>query len=84
LLKEFGFVSSLPNIATKKDIVLFLKIPPSTLDSFLQKYKSEIKPILLDRETIKKLGSKAFRLYGYSMEDATKLCGRKEKTCNLF
>jgi very-short-patch-repair endonuclease len=73
LIREMGFKSSLPNIATKKDIVSFLKIPISTLDNFLRKYKSEIQPILLDHATIEKSGSKAFRLYGYKMEDVAKI-----------
>jgi very-short-patch-repair endonuclease/phage regulator Rha-like protein len=74
LLKEFGFTCSLPNnIATKKDIVAFLKVPESTLNNFLRKQGSEIKPISLDRVAIKNLGLNAPRLYGYSMEDVSKI-----------
>jgi phage regulator Rha-like protein/very-short-patch-repair endonuclease len=74
LLKDFGFTCSLPNnIAIKKDLVAFLKVPESTINNFLRKQGSEIKPISLDRITIKNLGSKAPRLYGYKMEDAAKI-----------
>jgi hypothetical protein len=73
VIQELGFVCSLPNIATKKDIAFFLKVPESTLNFFLAKYSNEIKPLLLDQATIKTLGSKAHRLYGYQIEDVAKI-----------
>ena len=73
LIKEFGFSSSIDNIATKKDIVNFLNIPESTLNSFLRRHSNEIKPIKLDSETIQSLGLKAKRLNGYQEEDVAKI-----------
>jgi len=73
LLKNFGFTSSLEDIATRKDIANFLKIPSSTLNSFLRKYSHLIKPILLTKQQKEKIGSKAKRLYGYSLEDVLRM-----------
>ena len=61
------------DIATKKDIAMFLKVPESTLSSFLRKYHTEIKPVRLDHATILALGSKAHRMYGYKIEDVAKI-----------
>jgi len=74
VLKEMGLRCSVPgNIATKKDIATFLKVPESTLSSFLRKYHTEIKPVRLDHATILALGSKAHRMYGYKLEDVAKI-----------
>ncbi len=64
VLKEMGLQCSVPgDIATKKDIATFLKVPESTLSSFLRKYHTEIKPVRLDHATILALGSRAHRMY---------------------
>ncbi|KOR27276.1 hypothetical protein TI03_07235, partial [Achromatium sp. WMS1] len=45
-----------PNdIAIKKDIAQFLDIPESTLDGFLRKHKTDIRPIKLDLDTIRSI-----------------------------
>mgnify|MGYP001010587800 CR=1 FL=1 len=70
LIQELGFVcSASKDVATKKDITKFLKIPESTLNSFLRKYPKEIKPIQLDIAKIKSLGSKAKYMNGYKLDD---------------
>ena len=77
VLKEMGLRCSVPgDIATKKDIATFLKVPESTLSSFLRKYHTEIKPVRLDHATILALGSRAHRMYGDKMEDVCQDCGR--------
>ena len=74
LIQESGFQCSVDNqIATKKDIAKFLKVPVSTLSSFLRKHADEIKPLRLDAETIRSMGSKARRLNGYYMDDVAKI-----------
>ena len=74
LIKDFGFTCSAPNdIATKKDITQFLKIPQSTLNSFLRKHQNEIQAIQLDSATIRSFGSKASRMNGYQLDDVTKI-----------
>ncbi|MDM8561375.1 DUF559 domain-containing protein [Candidatus Parabeggiatoa sp. HSG14] len=74
LIKEFGFSCSFDNeIAIKKDIVSFLKVPESTLNSFLKKHKDEIQPIKLDAATIRANGGKASRMNGYCLEDVSKI-----------
>ncbi|KOR27382.1 hypothetical protein TI03_07025, partial [Achromatium sp. WMS1] len=74
ILKEAGFKCSAPNdIAIKKDIAQFLDIPESTLDGFLRKHKTDIRPIKLDLETIRSIGFKASRMNGYSLDDVTKV-----------
>jgi very-short-patch-repair endonuclease len=74
LIKDFGFTCSAPNdIAIKKDITQFLEVKPSTLNSFLRKHKSDIKPIQLDSATIRSFGSKASRMNGYHIDDVTKM-----------
>jgi hypothetical protein len=74
LIKEFGFTCSFDNeIAIKKDIVNFLKVPESTLNSFLKKHKDEIQPIKLDAATIRANGGKASRMNGYNLEDVSKV-----------
>ncbi|NUM37400.1 MAG: hypothetical protein HUU50_22895 [Candidatus Brocadiae bacterium] len=74
IIQELGFTCSLPNdIATKKDILKFLKIPQSTLNSFLRKHKDEIKPIILETNLIHAISSKAHKMYGYSLDDIVKI-----------
>ncbi len=74
LLNKSGFACSVKNnIATKKDIIKFLKIPESTLNSFLRKHKDDIKPIKLDLETIRSVGGKASRMNGYHLNDVQKI-----------
>ena len=74
LLKDTGLKCSIAgNIATKKDMVNYFEVPPSTLNSNLRKLQNEIEQIDLDREVIRASGSKATRLYGYSLEDVGKL-----------
>ena len=74
LIKDYGFTCSAPNdIAIKKDIVNFLEIPESTLNSFLRKHRHEIEPIKLDYSTIRSLGYKAPRMNGYHIEDVSKI-----------
>ncbi len=74
LIKEVGFTCSVNDkIATKKDIVKFLDIPESTLNSYLRKHKDDIKPIKLDLETIRSVGGKASRMNGYYLDDVPKI-----------
>ncbi len=74
ILKEFGLKCSVSDeIATKKDIATFLNVPEGTLTTFLQKYHHDIKPIHLDYKTIRSLGSKAHRMFGYYVEDVVKI-----------
>jgi len=70
LMKESGLKCSVSDeIAIKTDITHFLDIPLSTLNGFLSKRRNEIKPIQLDRETIRAIGSKALRMNGYHIQD---------------
>ena len=70
LMKQSGLKCSVSNgIAIKTYITDFLDISLSTLNSFLGKRCNKIEPIRLDRETIRALGSKAFRMNGYSVQD---------------
>jgi very-short-patch-repair endonuclease len=70
LMKESGLKCSVnDNIAIKTDITEFLDIPLSTLNSHLSKHRNEIKPIQLDRETIRAIGSTASRMNGYDVKD---------------
>lgn len=74
LIQDSGFICSLPNcIATKQDITDFLKIPESTLNSFLYKHRDEIKPTRLDTATIRSIGRKASRMNGYHIEEVAKI-----------
>ncbi len=74
IIKELGFFCSAPNeIAIKKDIAAFLQVPESTLTYFLHKHTKDIKPISLDRATIKAIGLKAPQLHGYKLEDVAKI-----------
>ena len=74
LIKQFGFTCSFENeIATKKDIINFLDIPESTLNSFLKKRQNDIQPIKLDYKTIKANGGTATRMNGYNLEDVSKI-----------
>ncbi len=74
IIQELGFICSLPNnIAIKQDIVKFLKIPEDTLNSFLYKYRDEIKPIVLKTNEIRSINSKASRMNGYSLDDVVKI-----------
>jgi very-short-patch-repair endonuclease len=74
LIKDFGFTCSAGNdIAIKKDIVQFLNVPESTLNSFLRKHKNDIQPIQLDAATIRSIGGKASRMNGYHIDDVTKI-----------
>ncbi|MDM8564139.1 DUF559 domain-containing protein [Candidatus Halobeggiatoa sp. HSG11] len=74
LVKQFGFTCSFENeIATKKDIINFLNIPASTLNSFLKKRQDDIQPIKLDYQTIKANGGTASRMNGYGLEDVSKI-----------
>ena len=74
LIKQFGFICSFDNeISTKKDIINFLDIPASTLNSFLKKRQDDIQPIKLDYQTIKTNGGKATRMNGYNLEDVSKI-----------
>ncbi|WP_372365750.1 hypothetical protein [Candidatus Uabimicrobium sp. HlEnr_7] len=72
-LQESGFKSSLPNVATKKDLVNFLRVPQSTLNSFLSKHSYQIKPIKLDRRAIQQIGCRASRMNGYELQDVVKV-----------
>ncbi|MDM8561715.1 DUF559 domain-containing protein [Candidatus Parabeggiatoa sp. HSG14] len=74
LIKEFGFTCSVDDdIAIKKDITQFLNVPQSTLNSFLRKHQTDIKPIKLDSATIRSIGGKASRMNGYHLNDVTKI-----------
>jgi len=74
LIKDFGFTCSVgDDIAIKKDITQFLKVPQSTLNSFLRKHQTDIKPIKLDSATIRSFGGKASRMNGYHLDDVTKM-----------
>jgi very-short-patch-repair endonuclease len=74
LIKEFGFTCSIgDDIAIKKDITQFLNVPESTLNSFLRKHQTDIKPIKLDSVTIRSFGGKASRMNGYHIDDVTKI-----------
>lgn len=74
LIKDFGFTCSAgDDIAIKKDITQFLKVPESTLNSFLRKHKNNIQPIQLDSATIRSFGGKASRMNGYHLDDVTKI-----------
>ena len=73
LIQEYGFSCSINNIAIKKDITKFLKVPESTLNSFLRKHSKEINPIKLEPAIIRSLGLKARRLNGYHKEDTAKI-----------
>ncbi len=74
LIKDFGFTCSVDDdIAIKKDITQFLKVPESTLNSFLRKHQTDIKPIKLDSATIRSFGGKASRMNGYHLDDVTKI-----------
>jgi len=70
LMKESGLKCSVSDdMAIKTDITDFLDIPLSTLNSFLTKHRKTIKPIKLDRQTIRAIGSKALRMNGYHIQD---------------
>jgi hypothetical protein len=74
LIKDFGFSCSVSDdIAIKKDITQFLNVPESTLNSFLRKHQTDIKPIKLDAATIRSFGGKASRMNGYHLDDVTKI-----------
>lgn len=74
LLQDLGFSCCNENrLATKKEIAQFLNIPESTLNGFLRKHRDQIKPVRLNRETIRRLGSRANRMNAYSMEDVLKI-----------
>ncbi len=74
LIKDFGFTCSVDDeIAIKKDITQFLNVPESTLNSFLRKHQTDIKPIKLDSATIRSFGGKASRMNGYHLDDVTKI-----------
>jgi len=53
----------------KKDIIAFMHVPLSTLNTYLKKRCRDIQPIKLDRTTIKKLGSKAVQMNAYTVQD---------------
>ena len=70
LMKESGLKCSVSDdIAIKTDMTGFLDIPKSTLNSFLGKHRETIKPIKLERATIRAIGSKASRMNGYHIQD---------------
>ena len=70
LMRESGLKCSVnDDIAIKTDITKFLDIPLSTLNGFLSKHKSEIKPIQLDIATIRAVGSTTSRMNGYNVKD---------------
>lgn len=74
MMQDAGMSCSVkPDIATKKDIVHFLHTPLSTLNSFLRKYKWQIKPIRLTEPQIRSIGSYANRMNGYHLEDVAKI-----------
>ncbi|MDM8560461.1 DUF559 domain-containing protein [Candidatus Parabeggiatoa sp. HSG14] len=74
LIKDFGFTCSVDDdIAIKKDITQFLNVPESTLNSFLRKHQTDIKPIKLNSATIRSFGGKASRMNGYHLDDVTKI-----------
>lgn len=79
LIHEMGFRFSVENdVATKKDILQFLKVPAGTLNSFLRKNSHEIRPIKLPATVIGSLGSSARYLHGYSLEDTVKIIFRMD------
>jgi len=70
LMKESGLKCSVNNnIAIKTDITNFLDIPLGTLNGFLDRHKSEIKPIQLDIATIRAISPTATRMNGYNVKD---------------
>jgi len=71
LMQESGLHCSVSkDIALKTDITNFLQCPVSTLNHYLNRHLAmTFKPIKLDRDTIRSLGSKASRLYGYAVQD---------------
>ncbi len=70
LMTESGFKCSVNDeIMIKTDITDFLDIPLSTLNSYLSKHRETIKPIQLEKATIRAIGSKASRLNGYHIQD---------------
>jgi len=70
LMKESGLKCSVSDdVAIKTDMTDFLDIPQSTLNSFLGKHRETIKPIKLERATIRAIGSKASRMNGYYIQD---------------
>jgi hypothetical protein len=70
LMTESGLKCSVSDeIAIKTDITDFLDIPLSTLNSYLSKHRDTIKPIQLQKATIRAIGSKASRLNGYHIQD---------------
>ena len=74
VVQKMGFrCSAGKEMATKKDLLEFLKVPESTLNAFLRKHANRIKPIALDLKTIHDMGCKASHINGYFLEDATKI-----------
>ncbi len=73
-VQEWGFRCSVKNnIATKQDILEFLKVSEHSLNNFLRKHAKTIEPIPLSQEIIQGLGIKATRMNGYSLENAVKI-----------
>ncbi|NUM33820.1 MAG: DUF559 domain-containing protein [Candidatus Brocadiae bacterium] len=73
-VQEWGLRCSVKNnIATKQDILEFLKISEHSLNNFLRKHAKTIMPIRLSQEIIQGLGIKATRMNGYSLENAVKI-----------
>ena len=74
LMRESGLKCSVSDdIAIKTDIIEYLDTPPGTLNSFLGSHSATIKPIKLKLATIRKIGSKASRMNGYSIDDVGRI-----------
>ena len=74
LLKDLNFICSIEgDIATKKDIAKFTKLPISTINYYLKTHTDAINTIQLDLPTIRQSGSTANRMNGYSLEDVGKM-----------
>ena len=74
LLKDFKFTCSIEGgIATKKDIARFTELPISTINYYLKNHTDAINTIQLDIPTIRRSGSTANRMNGYSLENVGKI-----------
>ena len=84
LLQEMGLKPSLPgNLASKEDIAQFLKVPKSSLSTFLRRREHEIKAIPLTREQIRAIGSRASKMNGYNMEETFKITYYMDTTVGI-
>ena len=74
LLRKMGLQCSVEDrLATKKDILRFLQIPASTLDSFLRRNRDQITPIRLTREQITAANLVGKRLNAYELAEVLKM-----------